>query len=383
MSLIISSRLAAIPHYEPGLTTADVLARYGLDAAIKLASNESPYPPLEAVQAVLRDGVAGLNRYPDGAARALRAEIAERHGLDPGQVAIGNGSCELLLLAGQALLDPGTTLVYPEPSFGLYSHLAAATGAHGIGIPLDAAGRNDLAAMAAAIDERTRLVILCSPNNPTGGYLGASQIEAFLDGLPEDLPVLLDEAYYDFVTEADRGRPLSRARHRSNLLLLRTFSKAHGLCGLRVGYGMGSRDWVAALDRVRQPFNVSSLAQAAALESLRHPAALDRRIQETIAERARVAAALEGMGVRFTPSQANFILVAPDADDGIHGRLLAAGIIVRDGAALGCPGALRVSMGTPSENDAFLAALAKVLGRTAPVEALAARVIPTKDSQQP
>jgi len=383
MSLMISSRLAAIPHYEPGLTTADVMARYGLDAAIKLASNESPYPPLDEVQAVLHAGIAGLNRYPDGAARALRAEIADRHGLDPAQVVIGSGSCELLLLAGQALLDPGTTLVYPEPSFGLYAHLAAAAGADGIGVPLDAAGRNDLAAMAAAIDERTRLVILCSPNNPTGGYLPASQIEAFLDGLPEDLPVLLDEAYYDFVTEADRGRPLSQARHRPNLLLLRTFSKAHGLCGLRVGYGMGSTPWIAALDRVRQPFNVSSLGQAAALESLRHPAALDRRIQETIAERTRVAAALEAMGVRFTPSQANFILVAPDADGGIHERLLAAGIIVRDGAALGCPGALRVSMGTPDDNDAFLAVLAQVLGRPAPVSVPAVPVMPTKDIQQP
>jgi len=226
-------------------------------------------------------------------------------------------------------------------------------------------------------------VILCSPNNPTGGYLPASQIEAFLDGLPEDLPVLLDEAYYDFVTEADRGRPLSQARHRPNLLLLRTFSKAHGLCGLRVGYGMGSTPWIAALDRVRQPFNVSSLGQAAALESLRHPAALDRRIQETIAERTRVAAALEAMGVRFTPSQANFILVAPDADGGIHERLLAAGIIVRDGAALGCPGALRVSMGTPDDNDAFLAVLAQVLGRPAPVSVPAVPVMPTKDIQQP
>ena len=383
MSLIISSRLAAIPHYEPGLTTAAVEARYGLDAAIKLASNESPYPPLEEVQAVVRDAAAGLNRYPDGAARALRAEIADRHGLDLDQVTIGNGSCELLLLAGQAFLDPGTTLVYPEPSFGLYAHVAAAAGAEAIAVPLDPAGRNDLPAMAAAIDERTRLVILCSPNNPTGGYVGAAQVEAFLDGIPDDVPVLLDEAYYDFVTEADRGRPLSQARHRPNLLLLRTFSKAHGLCGLRVGYGMGSPAWIQALDRVRQPFNSSTIAQAAALESLRHPAAMDRRIQETIGERARVAAALRAMGVRFTPSQANFILVAPDADDGIHERLLAAGIIVRDGAALGCPGTLRVSMGTPVENDAFLAALAELLGRAAPASALAAPLTPTKDIQQP
>jgi histidinol-phosphate aminotransferase len=365
MTLIISSRLAAIPHYEPGLTTADVLARYGLNAAIKLASNESPYPPLDEVQEVVRRGSAGLNRYPDGAARALRGEIAGLHGIGIEQVVIGNGSCELLLLAGQALLDPGTTLIHPQPSFGLYPHLAAAAGAEAIGVPLDGQGRNDLAAMAAAIDERTRLVILCSPNNPTGGYVAASEIEAFLDGVPADLPILLDEAYYDFVTEADRGRPLSQARKRPNLMLLRTFSKAHGLCGLRIGYGMGSAEWIAAIDHVRQPFNSSSLAQAAALESLRHPAALDRRVQETIVERARVSAALLGMGVRFTPSQANFILVAPD-EDGVHERLLAAGVIVRDGAALGSPGFLRVSLGTPAENDAFLVALATVLGRTAP-----------------
>jgi histidinol-phosphate aminotransferase len=383
MSLIISPRLAAIPHYEPGLTTADVLERYGLTAAVKLASNESPYPPLEAVQAVLAAGIAGLNRYPDGAARALRREIADLHGLDLGQVVIGNGSCELLLLAGHALLDPGTTLVYPEPSFGLYPHVAAAAGADAIAVPLDAEGRNDLAAMAAAIDERTRLVIVCSPNNPTGAYVSAARIEEFLDAIPEDLPVLVDEAYYDFVTEADRGRALSQARTRPNLMVLRTFSKAHGLCGLRVGYGMGSPDWVAALDRVRQPFNASSPAQAAALESLRHTAAIDRRVQETISERARVAAGLEQMGVRFTPSQANFILVAPDAGDGIHERLLAAGVIVRDGAALGCPAQLRVSLGTPSENDAFLAALATVLGRPVPDAVSTASALPTKDSSQP
>ena len=383
MSLYVSPRLAMIPHYEPGLTTADVLERYGLTAAIKLASNESPYPPLEEVQAVVRSGAAGLNRYPDGAARALRLEIAERHGMDLEQVVIGNGSCELLLLAGQALLDPGTTLIYPDPSFGLYAHVAAAAGAEGLAVPLDGAGRNDLAAMAAAVDERTRLVIVCSPNNPTGGYVRASALEAFLDGLPGDLPVLVDEAYHDFVTEADRGRALSQARRRPNLMVLRTFSKAHGLCGLRVGYGMGSHAWIGALDRVRQPFNASSIAQAAALESFRQTAAIERRVQATIAERERVAAALGRMGVRFTPSQANFILVAPDAGDGIHERLLAAGVIVRDGAALGCPGELRVSLGTPTENDAFLAALATVLGRSLPGAGTAMPELPTKDTAQP
>jgi histidinol-phosphate aminotransferase len=258
-------------------------------------------------------------------------------------------------------MDPASSSFLP--SFGLYPHLAAAAGAEAIPVPLNAQGANDLEAMAAAVDERTRLVIVCSPNNPTGAYSPADQIESFLDMLPEDLPVIVDEAYYDFVTEVDRGRPLANARRRQNLLVLRTFSKAHGLCGLRVGYGIGSVSWIAALDQVRQPFNSSTLAQVAACEALRHAPAHDRRVQETIAERARVAVALTQMGVPFTPSQANFILVHPKASGiSLHERLLAEGVIVRNGGSLGCPGSLRVSIGTPKENDAFLAALTRVYG---------------------
>jgi histidinol-phosphate aminotransferase len=214
--------------------------------------------------------------------------------------------------------------------------------------------------MASAVDERARLVIVCNPNNPTGVYRGADEIECFLDALPEDLAVLVDEAYFDFVDRPDAGRTMSMARERPNLLVTRTFSKAHGLCGLRVGYGVGAAGWIDALDRVRQPFNTNALAQAAALESLRHPAALERRVRETIAERARVQEALSATRWAFTPSQANFILVRPDRPDhegpGVHERLLSLGVIVRDGASLGCPGRLRVSIGTPEENTAFLSA---------------------------
>jgi histidinol-phosphate aminotransferase len=367
VALNVSPRLEAIPRYEPGLTTAEVLSRYGLRAAVKLASNESPFPPLPQVEEVVRRGLGGLNRYPDGPARALRAALAERHGMDPAQVVVGNGSCELILYAGQALLDPGTTIVHPEPSFALYPHLAAAAGAEAVAVPLDEQGRNDLDAMAAAVDERTRLVVLCSPNNPTGGYLGGDALERFLDAVPEDVAVLLDEAYNDFVSAPDRGRGVSLARTRPNLLVCRTFSKAHGLCGLRVGWAMGAEEWVQAIDRVRQPFNTGAPAQAAALESLRHEAEIDRRVRTTIAERERVAGALRGLGVDFTPSQGNFMLLRPDGDArAVHRALLANGVIVRDGAALGCPGGLRVSVGTPQENDAFVAALADVLASGPP-----------------
>jgi histidinol-phosphate aminotransferase len=374
-----SPRLDAMPRYEPGLTTAEVLARFRLDAAVKLASNESPFPPLPEVAEVIAAGVAGLNRYPDGPGRALRRALAERHGVGPDEVVLGNGSCELILLAGQALLDPGTSVVHAAPSFALYPHLAAAAGAEAVVVPLAGDDGHDLEAMAAAVDERTRLVVVCNPNNPTGVYRGADEIESFLDALPEDLPVLVDEAYFEFVDRPDAGRTMSLARERPNLLVTRTFSKAHGLCGLRVGYGVGGAGWIDALDRVRQPFNTNALAQAAALESLRHPAALDRRVRETVSERDRIADALAETGWAFTPSQGNFILVAPDdpaaGSPGVHGQLLRLGVIVRDGASLGCPGRLRVSIGTPEENTAFLSARAEV-ARTAPRETQPGRTTP-------
>ena len=360
-----------MPAYEPGLTIAEVLQSYGLTEAIKLASNESPYPPITAVAEVVAQASDGLNRYPDAAGRSLRGDLADRHGVLPDQVALGNGSCELILLLGQALLDPGTTVVHADPSFAIYPFLAAASGAKAVAVPLADDHGHDLPAMAAAVDERTRLVVICNPNNPTGVYRSAGAIEVFLDGLPDDLPVLVDEAYFDFVSERDAGRTLTLARTRPNLIVTRTFSKAYGLCGLRVGYAIGGAGLVQAIDRVRQPFNVNHIAQLAAREGLRHPAEMDRRIRATISERDRVANRLSDAGQGFTRSQGNFILLragSGDADDGrwVHEALLRRGVIVRDGGALGCPGWLRVTIGLPEENDRFLAALAAV--RETPTE---------------
>lgn len=359
-----SPRLDAIPRYEPGLTTAEVLARYGIDSAIKLASNESPYPPLAEVDEVVRAGISGLNRYPDGAARELVALLSERHAVDPSQIVIGNGSGELILLAGTAMLDPGTSVVHADPSFALYPHLATAAGARAVAVPLAPDGGHDLETMAAMVDESTRLVVICNPNNPTGVYRSADAIEGFLESIPGDLAVLVDEAYNDFVTAPDSGRLMSLARTRSNLLVTRTFSKAHGLCGLRVGYAVGSDAWVAALQRVRPPFNSNSLAQAAACESLRQNSAVAGRVAETLVERDRVSEALTSMGMPFTPSQGNFMLLAPGDDPAlgqrILQRMLERGVILRDGTALGCPGRLRVTVGTPEENDLLLGQLAEV-----------------------
>ncbi len=361
VSIRASQRLEAIPTYEPGLTTAEVLARYGLSAAIKLASNESPYPPLDAVQAVVRGGVESLNRYPDAYGRVLRAQLAERHHVEIDQVVLGNGSCELILLAGQALLDPATTVVHADPSFAIYPHLAAASGAEAIAVPLEDDGGHDLMTMAAHVDERTRLVIVCNPNNPTGVYRGADELERFVEMIPDDVAIVIDEAYHDFVDLAESGRMISLARRRSNVLVTRTFSKAFGLPGLRVGYGVGGQGWIQALEKVRQPFNTNALAQAAALAALGERSAMAERVASIVSERDRVQAALQERRVPFLPSRANFILVgAPSWDHGVHESLLRLGIIVRDGAPLGVPGRVRVTIGTPQENDAFLAALDQV-----------------------
>ena len=372
----VSPRLSDIPTYEPGLTMAEVMAEHGLTSVIKLASNESPYPVLPEVEEVVRAGAVGLGRYPDAYGRELRALLADQHGVDPAQIALGNGSCELILLAGQALLDPGTSLVHADPSFAIYPHLAAAAGARAEAVPLADDDGHDLWSMAAAVDADTRLVIVCNPNNPTGVYRSADEIEQFLDAVPEDLPVLVDEAYNDFVSFPDRGRVLSMARERPNLLVTRTFSKAFGIPGLRVGYAIGSAAWVAALDKVRQPFNTNALAQAAAVAALRRRSVVERRVAELISERSRMEDALERLGVPFTGSQANFVLIGMGAtgDDAavLHGDLLRQGIIVRNGAALGVPGRLRVTLGTRDENDAFIDALGRRAGAGSGTTATAA-----------
>lgn len=365
MSMLVSPRLSAMPTYEPGLTMAEVMAKYGLESVIKLASNESPYPAIPEVAEVVRAGAEGLTRYPDAHARDLRGRLADQHGVPPGQIVLGNGSCELILLAGQALLDPGTAVVHADPSFAIYPHLAAAAGARAVPVPLADDDGHDLWGMAAAIDGDTRLVVICNPNNPTGVYRSANEIEEFLDQVPPDVPVLVDEAYNDFVAHPDRGRVLSLARERPNLLVTRTFSKAFGLPGLRVGYGVGSPEWVDALDRVRQPFNTNALAQAAASAALKRRSVVERQVAELTAERTRLQDALAGLGVAFTPSQANFVLigVGASAEEAaiVHENLLRQGVIVRNGASLGVPGRLRVTLGTKDENDAFIDALGQVM----------------------
>ena len=358
MSIEFAARVRDIPHY-PAAETYE----YGGEL-VKLASNETPYAPHPAVVEAIQAQLGTLNRYPDPDKGLLRKRLAERFETSPGRVAVGNGSCEILLAAGEALLEPGAELVYAWPSFSMYPHLAAASGARALEVPVDAEGRHDLDAMAREVTVATRLVLVCNPNNPTATALPIEEIDAFVGSLPRHVAVVLDEAYVEFSTMQDPDESLPLPAKHPNLVLLRTFSKVYGLCGLRVGYGLcGSEDFRIAVDKVRQPFSVNALAQAAAVEALRHQDEVERRVERTAIERLHVEDELEERGLWTSDSQANFSwLSLGDRDEAaVLRELTARGVIVRGGTALGRAGHIRVTYGTRAENDRFLAALDEAL----------------------
>src|SRR3954449_1148495 len=254
---------------------------YGFDGPVaKLASNESPYPPIPAVIEAVTKVLGGVNRYPDPTNAALRTRLSDVHGVPPQRIAIGNGSCDILLAAGDALLEPGAEVVYAWPSFSVYPHLAAASGARAIEVALDDDHRHDLEAMRREITVATRLVIVCNPNNPTSTALPLEEIAAFIADVPRHVCVILDEAYAEFNMLQDPEESVALLARHPNLVLLRTFSKIYGLCGLRVGYGLcGSEAFRTAVDQVRQPFFCNAAAQAAALEALNHQDEVTRRVE--------------------------------------------------------------------------------------------------------
>ncbi len=359
MTLEFTERIARIPVYPAAGGYAQQ------EPLVRLASNESPYPPLPAVREAIEHALSTLNRYPDPTNSILRARLADRYGVPATRIAIGNGSCDILLAAGEALLEPGAELVYSWPSFSVYPHLSAASGARAVTVPLDREERHDLEAMLREITVATRLVIICNPNNPTATALPLADIAAFVAQVPGHVCVLLDEAYCEFNLLDDPDASLELLDRHPNLVLLRTFSKVYGLCGLRVGFALcGSEDLPRAVDQVRQPFFCNALAQAAAVEALAHQDAVTERVTRTIAERISVDERLRALGLDPTLSQTNFCWFAlgEERDEAeVMEGLQARGVLVRGGGALGSTGALRVTYGTSEENERFLEALAEVL----------------------
>jgi histidinol-phosphate aminotransferase len=358
--LEFAQRIRRIPTYP-------VAAGYdlGTDVAM-LASNESCFAPLPEVVEAARSVLAGTHRYPDPSYGALRQALSERYGIPPGRIALGNGSCDILLAAGEALLEPGAEVVYAWPAFSVYPHLAATSGARAIEVSLDAEDRHDLDALAAEITVATRLVLVCNPNNPTSTAVGLERIEDFLAGVPTHVCVILDEAYVEFsLAIGDPYASLDLLRRHPNLVLLRTFSKVYGLAGLRVGYALcGSEDFRVAVDQVRQPFYLGAAAQAAAVEALRHQDEVERRVAQTVAARIALEDQVRGLGAWVAESDANFVWIRlPDGcvERDVLDGLAARGVLVRAGRSLGRDGALRVTVGTPPENERFVAAIGELL----------------------
>jgi histidinol-phosphate aminotransferase len=359
MAIEFSERVRRIPVYP----AADAYAVP--DDVAMMASNESPDPPLPAVVDAVTRVLGTLNRYPDPSNSRLRAALSDRYGVPAARIAIGNGSVEILMAAGEALLEPGAELVYAWPSFSVYPHLAAASGARALEVPLDAEHRHDLEAMRKEVTVATRLVIVCNPNNPTSTALPLDEVAAFVADLPRHVCVILDEAYVEFSLLQDPDDSVQLLDKHPNLVLLRTFSKIYGLCGLRVGYALaGSDEFRTAVDQVRQPFFCNAAAQAAALEALNHQDEVARRVERNLAERIGLEEGLRELGIEPAESHANFVWFdlgeGRDEPDIVRG-LAQRGVLVRAGAALGRDGALRVTVGTQAENERFLEALRALL----------------------
>jgi histidinol-phosphate aminotransferase len=363
MTVTFAEKLARMPGYQAGVPTGQAPEAVVSGGIAQLASNESPMPPHPAVVEAISAAAAAMHRYPDPDATLLRQRIADRYEVEPGRVAVGNGSCEILLAAADALCEPGAEILYAWPSFSMYPYLPALTGAREVRVPLDGSDRHDLEAMAAEATAATQLLLVCNPNNPTGTHLSAAAIAEFCERIPPHVTIVLDEAYVEFQTEDDPDVTLGLLDDFPNLVVMRTFSKCYGLAGLRVGYAIGSASFRAAVDAVRQPFSVNALAQAAGAEAILHQDDVVRRVESTVAERLRVEEGLRGLGLRTAETQANFSWIdlgeAEEAE--VVAGLAERKIAVRPGIPLGDPGHIRVSYGTAEENGRFLAAIAELL----------------------
>jgi histidinol-phosphate aminotransferase len=363
MTVTFAEKLARMPGYKAGVPTGQAPEAIASGGIAQLASNESPFPPHPRVIAAIEAAAGAMHRYPDPDATLLRRRLAERFETDPARVAVGNGSCEILLAAAEALCEPGDEILFAWPAFSMYPYLPALTGAREVRVPLAAGGVHDLDAMAAEVTAATQLLLVCNPNNPTGTHIPVAEIAAFCEQVPSHVTIALDEAYVEFQTDDDPDASLGLLADFPNLVVLRTFSKCYGLAGLRVGYAIGSATFRAAVDAVRQPFSVNALAQAAGAEAILHQDDVLRRVESTVVERLRVEEGLRGLGLATAATQANFSWVdLGDADEGaVVAGLAEREVAVRPGTPLGDPGHIRVTYGTAAENDRFLHVLSEIL----------------------
>jgi histidinol-phosphate aminotransferase len=350
----------AIAPYQPGKPISELERELGLREVIKLASNENPLGPSPRALAAVREALPELSRYPDGSGFELKAALCRKLGVTMDQVVLGNGSNDVLELVARAFLTPGLSAVYSRHAFAVYPLVVQAIGAQGIEVPARDYG-HDLEAMLDAIEEHTRLVFIANPNNPTGTMVSPAQLLAFLRRVPPTVVVVLDEAYYEYLSQEMKSRSETWIGEFSNLVVTRTFSKAYGLAGLRVGYALAPPRIADLMNRVRQPFNVNTLGQVAAAAALEDTEFVAKSVALNRAGMIQITAGLMELELSFIPSYGNFVCFRVGDANGVFQALLRKGVIVRPVASYGLPEYLRVSVGLESENARFLAALREVL----------------------
>ncbi len=361
------SHVRAIAPYVGGKPISEVAREFGLDESkiVKLASNENPLGMPESAKKAMAKAAEDLGRYPDSNGFDLKNALAKKLNVPFEWITLGNGSNDILELTARAVAQEGDEVVFSKHAFAVYPLATQAVGGKAIEVPATKDYGHDLPAMLKAITPRTRLVFVANPNNPTGTFLAAKEIETFLERVPSNVVVVIDEAYNEFLTPEQQYDAIAWVRKYPNVIVSRSFSKAYGLAGLRIGYGVAQNNITDLLNRIRQPFNVNSLAQAAAIAALADVEFLKKCYELNRAGYAQLTAAFEQMGLRYLPSSGNFVLVkvGDDVNAGakVNLELLKAGVIVRPVGNYGLPEWLRISIGLPEENQAFIEALKKIL----------------------
>jgi histidinol-phosphate aminotransferase len=355
---VVKPHVLALEPYQPGKPIEELERELGIAGAVKLASNESPLGPSPRAVAAIEAALRGIHRYPDGASFELRRKLAARLEVDPAQLVFGAGADEILELLAKVLLGPGDECVFAWPSFAMYPIVVKGMGATPVAVPLDRGLVHDLPALAGAVTPRTRLVFVCNPNNPTGTSVGAADFDRFLAALPDDVVVAIDEAYRDFARRPDFPDALAWVRRRPGTVAMRTFSKAYGLAGLRIGYGVADPELAGYLQRARHPFNVNRLAEVAAVAALDDRDYTERLARINAEGIEYLTRELRALGAEVWPTDANFVLARIGAD--VYPRLLRQGVIVRPLAAFGMPEHVRITVGLPEENERLIKALRRI-----------------------
>ncbi|MFA6178928.1 MAG: histidinol-phosphate transaminase [Candidatus Methylopumilus sp.] len=356
------SYIRSIAPYQPGKPISDLAREMGLEVSsiVKLASNENPLGVSPLAHEAMQEALLDIARYPDGNSFALRDAVSSKFAVTPNQLVFGNGSNDILELAARAFLTVGCEAIYSQHAFAVYALVTQAVGAHGVVVPAKDFG-HDLEAMLAAITQRTKMIFIANPNNPTGTLIPKNELYAFLQQVPPQVLVMLDEAYDEYLSAVDKSEAISWLAEFPNLIISRTFSKAYGLAGLRIGFGMAASEVADMMNRVRQPFNVNSVAQAAATASLADDDFVARTYALNQAGMVQLTQGLSRLGLEYIPSFGNFVSFRIDRAATIYQRLLENGVIVRPIANYELPDFLRVSIGLFSENARFLEVLEKVM----------------------